>query len=167
MPWCSIPQGAGRPGETGDKSVSQGRGEVLGQTRRSRGEVLGQTRHSRGLERPIWGENLGEPPGREPGEAISREKSRAKPPKTPGETRGQVRCPRLSPEIARDRGSNLARERAGRNSFSRAPSRVFPCSDVMDRGSVTKPPLPVQTMVLQIAHVTRTLAPHLLVLISL
>ena len=67
-----------RPGEPGDKSVSQGRGEVLGQTRRSRGEVLGQTRHSRGLERPIWGENPGEPPGREPGEAISREKLRAK-----------------------------------------------------------------------------------------
>ena len=77
-----------RPGEPGDKSVSQGRGEVLGQTRRSRGEVLGQTRHSP-TERLISGEEQGEPPGREPGDDIFREKFRVKQPKNPGRTGGE------------------------------------------------------------------------------
>ena len=77
-----------RPGEPGDKSVSQGRGEVLGQTRRSRGEVLGQTRHSP-TERLISGEEQGEPPGREPGDVIFREKVRVKHRKTRGEQGGE------------------------------------------------------------------------------
>ena len=46
-----------RPGEPGDKSVSQGRGEVLGQTRRSRGEVLGQTRHLGASKGRSWEKN--------------------------------------------------------------------------------------------------------------